>query len=143
MQICERYLVATTQQLKISATAFQGLESGSFVIASTAASSAFVYSPADAGAILPQATLQEGTMAVTTSFQTRIPYETDASDTLTRMAAHIGRLIEGAREGRQIEMRYFELSRLSRAELTRRGLHRPCGLHELMSQHVGRAPADQ
>jgi hypothetical protein len=131
------------QRLKFPPPHFQELESGSFVIASTAANSAFVYSPVDAGAILPRATLQEGTMAVTTSFQTRIPYETDASDSLTRMAAHIGRLIEGVREGRQIEMRYFELSRLSRAELTRRGLHRPCGLDELMSQHVGRAPADQ
>ena len=58
------------------------------------------------------------------------------------MAAHVSRIIEGAGEGRQIEMRYFELSRLSRAELARRGLHRPCELHELMSQYLGRALSD-
>jgi hypothetical protein len=81
-------------------------------------------------------------MAVTTSFQTSTPYVTNAPGALTRMAAHIGQFIEGAREGRQIEMRYFELSRLSRAELARRGLHRPCELYELMSQHFGRALGD-
>jgi hypothetical protein len=83
--------------------------------------------------------LQEGTMAVTTSFQTSTPYVINASGAFALVAAHIGQLIEGAREGRQIEMRYFELSRLSRGELARRGLHRPCELHELMSQHFGRA----
>ena len=78
-------------------------------------------------------------MAVTTSFQTGTPYVANASGALTRKAAHIAQFVEGAREGRQIETRYFELSRLSRAELARRGLHRPCELHELMSQHFGRA----
>jgi len=78
-------------------------------------------------------------MAITTSFQTTTCDVTGVSNTVTRMATHIGRFIEGAREGRQIEMRYFDLSRLSRAELARRGLHRPCELHELMSQHFGRA----
>lgn len=81
-------------------------------------------------------------MAVTTSFQAGTPHHTSASEGLTRMAAHVSRIIEGAREGRQIEMRYFELSRLSRAELARRGLHRPCELHELMSQYLGRALSD-
>jgi hypothetical protein len=79
-------------------------------------------------------------MAVTTSsLQTNRSYVISASDTLARVAAHVGQFFEGAREGRQIEMRYFELSRLSRAELARRGLHRPCELHELMSHHFGRA----
>ncbi len=78
-------------------------------------------------------------MAVTTSFQTSTPYVVNASGAFTRAATHIGQLLEGAREGRQIGMRYFELSRLSRGELARRGLHRPCELHELMSHHFGRA----
>jgi hypothetical protein len=57
----------------------------------------------------------------------------------TRRDGQVPQLIEGARDGQQIEMRYFELSRLSRSELARRGLHRPCELHELMSQHFGSA----
>jgi hypothetical protein len=77
-------------------------------------------------------------MAVTTSFRASIPYHTGASDTLSRMATRVGEFIEGVREGREIEQRYFQLSRLSSAELARRGLHRPCELHELMSQHFGR-----
>jgi hypothetical protein len=77
-------------------------------------------------------------MTVTT-FQTTTPDRTNGSDTLARVTAHIGQLIEGARDGREIAARYFELSQLSRAELARHGLNRPCELNELMSQPVGRA----
>ena len=55
----------------------------------------------------------------------------------TRVAAHPGQFIAGVEEGREIAARYFELSRLSCAELARRGLNRPCELNELMSQRYG------
>ena len=59
--------------------------------------------------------------------------------TYARIAVHIGLLIKGIREGRQIEARHHALSQLSRLDLASRGLNRPCGLNELMSQTVGRA----
>ena len=77
-------------------------------------------------------------MAATT-YQTKASYHPDTPDTLARVAT----LIEGAREGQEIEARYFELSRLSGAELARRGLQRPCSLAELMSQPAGRNPTDR
>ena len=81
-------------------------------------------------------------MAATT-YQTKASYHPDTPDTLARVATHLGQLIEGAREGQEIEARYFELSRLSGAELARRGLQRPCSLAELMSQPAGRNPTDR
>ncbi|HYC17681.1 MAG TPA: hypothetical protein VEC94_10775 [Pseudolabrys sp.] len=81
-------------------------------------------------------------MAATT-YQTRPSLQIDGRATLARFAAHIGELIEGAREGRRIEARYFELSRLSGADLARRGLHRPYTLAELISQPAGRAVTDR
>ena len=59
--------------------------------------------------------------------------------TYARIAVHIGQLIEETREGRQIEARHHALSQLSRLDLASRGLNRPCGLNELMSQTFGRA----
>ena len=56
-----------------------------------------------------------------------------------RVGAHAGQFIAGVEEGREIAARYFELSRLSGAELARRGLNRPCELNELMSQRYGHA----
>ena len=78
-----------------------------------------------------------------TTYQTRASYHPDTPDTLARVVTHLGQLIEGAREGQEIEARYFELSRLSGAELARRGLQRPCSLAELMSQPAGRNPTDR
>jgi hypothetical protein len=78
-------------------------------------------------------------MAATT-YQTKISYETDAPHRLSRVVSHLSELIEGAREGHQIEARYFELSQLSSAELARRGLQRPCSLAELMAQPAGHNP---
>jgi hypothetical protein len=75
-----------------------------------------------------------------TTYQTKTSYQIGTRDTFPRVVAHVGQLIEGAREGKRIEARYFELSRRSSAELARRGLHRPCTLAELMSQPVGRTP---
>ena len=57
--------------------------------------------------------------------------------TYARIAVQFGQLIEG--ESRQIEARHHALSQLSRFDLASRGLNRPCGLNELMSQTVGRA----
>ena len=51
-----------------------------------------------------------------------------------RIGAYVGQFIGGVEEGREIAARYFELSQLSRAELARRGLNRPCELSDLMSQ---------
>jgi hypothetical protein len=44
--------------------------------------------------------------------------------TLARLASYIDRFAEGARDGREIAARYRELSQLSPAELTKRGLDR-------------------
>jgi len=66
-------------------------------------------------------------------------HPTGHSDTATRAEAYAGQFIAGVEEGREIAARYFELSRLSRAELARRGLNRPCDLSELMSQRYGHA----
>jgi uncharacterized protein YjiS (DUF1127 family) len=43
---------------------------------------------------------------------------------LTRLGHMLAELGAGIREGREMETRYFELSRLSDAELSRRGLRR-------------------
>ena len=61
-------------------------------------------------------------------------HPTGFSDTVTRIGAYVGQFIGGVEEGREIAARYFELSQLSRAELARRGLNRPCELSDLMSQ---------
>jgi hypothetical protein len=82
-------------------------------------------------------------MMASTTYQTKAPYHTDTHDTLARVVTHLGQLIEGAREGQEIEARYFERSRLSSSELARRGLQRPCSLAELMSQPAGRNPTDR
>jgi len=81
-------------------------------------------------------------MAATT-YQTKTSLQIGSRDTFARVVSHIGQLIEGAREGRRIEARYFELSQLSSAELARRGLHRSYTLAELMSKPVGRAVTDR
>ena len=78
-----------------------------------------------------------------TTYQTKASYHPDTPDTLARVVTHLGHLIEGAREGQEIEARYFELSGLSSAERARRGLQRPCSLAELMSQPAGRNPTDR
>jgi hypothetical protein len=82
-------------------------------------------------------------MMAATTYHPKVSYQTETPDTLTRVVDHLGRLIDGAREGQQIEARYFEMSQLSSAELARRGLQRPCSLAELMAQPAGRNPTDR
>ena len=43
----------------------------------------------------------------TTTYQTKVSYHPDTPDTLARVVTHLGHLIEGAREGQEIEARYF------------------------------------
>jgi hypothetical protein len=74
-----------------------------------------------------------------TIVQAGISYPTGLFNIATRAATYVGQLIGGIEDGREIAARYFELSRLSRAELARRGLNRPCELSELMSRPYGHA----
>ena len=74
-----------------------------------------------------------------TTFQTSVPYRTSTSEFFTRVTAYVGRFTAGAKDGREIAARYFELSKLSHSELASRGLNRPCDLCELMSQRNGNA----
>jgi hypothetical protein len=55
---------------------------------------------------------------------TTVTYHVSASDVFSRIAAYVCDFAEGAREGQQIATRYHKLSRLSSAELARRGLNR-------------------
>jgi hypothetical protein len=66
-------------------------------------------------------------------------HPTGFSDIVTRVGAYTRQFIGGVEEGREIAARYFELSQLSRAELARRGLNRPCELSDLMSLPYGHA----
>lgn len=77
-------------------------------------------------------------MTVTT-IQAGTSHPTGLSDAATRAATYVGQFIGGIEDGREIAARHFELSRLSRPELARRGLNRPCDLSELMSQTYGHA----
>jgi hypothetical protein len=74
-----------------------------------------------------------------TTIRAGTPYPAGLSNAATRAATYVGQFIGGIEDGREIAARYFELSRLSRTELARRALNRPCDLSDLMSQPYGHA----
>lgn len=73
------------------------------------------------------------------TIQAGTSYPTGLFYAATCAATYLGQFIGGIEDGREIAARHFEFSRLSRTELARRGLTRPCDLSELMSQPYGHA----
>lgn len=51
-------------------------------------------------------------------------YNLAADASPSRLVGHFGRVVQGIREGREIEARYHQLSQLSRSDLARHGLTR-------------------